>query len=272
MDLTELRKKYVMELGLKTNSKSTKESYLSALNKFISENNRVYRLTENDLKKYMSDFREKYSDSYFNIMGSALIILYKNVLGQNKMNWFKSIKTDRKFYDITSDDEFVLIMRSVDNIKHKFLIILLYSTGIRKTECINLKIDDVDFIYKRIFIRSIKNGKNRYVKLHELTERYLRAYIKKWNPKTYLFEGQTGGKYSAGSISNIFKKASKGKYSPHSARHYYATNTIEHEDVFFTMESLGHRNLSSTLHYNHISKDRLKKSFNPMDIYLQKAV
>lgn len=266
MELTEINKKYVTELNIHTKSKATKESYLSALNKFLNENSRVYRLSSNDLKEYMSKFRVVYSDSYYNIMGSALLILYNKVLAQsNKMNWFKSLKTERKFYNITSDNEFIQMMKSVDNIKHKTIIILLYSTGIRLNEMINLKLEDIDFVYKRVFIKSLKGGKNRYVKIHELTERYIRSYLKKSTPDTYLFNGQKKLKYSETSVRNIFKKASNGKYSPHSARHFYATNTIEHEDIFFTMESLGHKNLNSTLHYNHIAKDRLSESYNPMD-------
>lgn len=269
MELTELRKNYVIELNLKTNSKQTKESYISVFNKYTSENSRIYRMTENEIKKYMSDFRSRYSDSYYNIMGACLLIIYNKVLNQPlKMKWFESIKIERKFHNITSDDEFVSMMKSVSNIKHKFLIIILYSTGIRLNELLDIRLSDIDFVYKRIFIRSIKGGKNRYIKLHELTERYLRSYLKTWNPKEYLLNGKFKLKYSPESVRNIFKKASNGKYSPHSARHYYATNTIEHEDIFFTMESLGHRNIKSTLFYNHIPSERLKTSFNPMDKFL----
>ncbi len=270
MELTEIKKKYVIELNLKTNSKATKESYLSALNKYLNENSRIYRMGVDDIKSYMSQFKVNYSDSYYNIIGASLIILYDKVLNQpNKMKWFKSIKTERKFHDITSDNEFVLMMKSAKNIKHKTIIILLYSTGIRLNEMINIKISDIDFIYKRIYIKTLKGGKNRYVKLHELTERYIKSYLKKLNPIEFLFNGQKSLKYSETSVRNIFKKASNGKHSPHSARHYFATNTIEREDVFFTMESLGHRNLNSTLHYNHIAKERLLKSYNPMDKYIR---
>ena len=270
MKLTELKKNYVIELNIKTNSEQTKESYISVFNKYTLENSRIYRMTENEIKEYMSCFRSRYSDSYYNVMGACLLIIYNDVLNQPfKMKWFKSIKTDRKFHNITSDDEFVSMMKSVSNTKHKLLIIMLYSTGVRLNELLNIKLTDIDFVYKRIFIRSLKGGKNRYVKLHELTERYLRSYLKTWNPKEYLFNGQFKTKYSPESVRNIFKKASKSKYSPHSARHYYATNTIEHEDIFFTMESLGHKSLKSTLHYNHIPSDRLSKSFNPMDKFIK---
>lgn len=185
-----------------------------------------------------------------------------------KMKWFKSLKIERIFHNITSDDEFVSMMKSASNIKHKTIIIILYSTGIRLNELINLKLSDIDFVNKQIFIESLKRGKNRHVKLHELTERYIKSYIKKWNPKEYLLNGQFSLKYTDSSVRAIFKKVSNGKYHPSSARHYYATNIIEHEDIFFTQESLGHRSLNSTLHYNHISKDRLKTSYNPMDKFL----
>lgn len=268
MELTYIKQKYDIELNLKFNSESTKETYKSALNKYLGENSRVYRMSVNDIKKYMSEFRKRYSDSYYNIMGSCLIILYTKVLNQHgKIKWFSPVNIDRKYHNITSDDEFVKMMGSVSSIKHKFIIIFLYSTGVRLNELINIKLEDVDCINKRVFIKSLKKGKNRHVKLHELTERYLKAYVKKSKPTDYLLNGQGSPKYSDSSVRAIFKRASNGKYSPHSARHFYATNTIEHEDVFFTMEALGHKSLKSTLHYNHIASERLLKSYNPMDKY-----
>lgn len=264
MDLTELKENYVRELHLKTKSVETRKSYISALNKFIHENNRVYRLSENDLKSYMSDFRNKYSDSYFNVMGSALKILYIDVLKQHrKIQWFKPVKTDRKFHNIVTQDQFINMMKNTSNIKHKLIIIMLYSTGIRETELINLKLDDIDLFNKRIFIRSLKNGKNRFIPLHELTIKYLNSYLNKIKPIEYLLNGQSNIKYSVSSIRNICKNNSYGKVYPHLLRHTYLTNVIENEDIFAAMELAGHRNLNSTLHYNHISPNR--KLFNPLD-------
>lgn len=264
MNLSELKEKYVTEIDLKYKSDQTKLSYINCFNKFIKENSRVYRMSYNDLKEYMSNFRRKYSDSYFNVMGSSLIILYRDVLKQpHKMNWFKPIKIKRKYHDIITCDEFVSMMRNTDNLKHKTIIILLYSTGVRESELLNIKLTDIKG--DCIFIRSLKNGKNRNVQLHSLAKRYVQKYIRMYSPNEYLFNGQKSDRYSAASVRNIVKRVSNGSAYPHLLRHTYISNVIEKESVFFAQEQAGHESLESTLFYNHIPSDKLRTAYNPLD-------
>lgn len=268
MDLTELKRLYVIELrnNPRINSEVTINNYVAAVTKFYNNNSRIYRMTKEEIKEYLSSIRTEYSDSYYNVIGSSIKILYAKVFKQpNKMNWFVPIKTKRKFMDIMSFDEFKQMMLRTKQIKHKVILIILFSTGIRLSELLNIKLSDIDWLNKRIFINTSKLGKNRYVQLHELTEKYLISYFHKWKPEEYLIEGQYGGKYSPESVRKVVNKVSDNKYSPHDFRHHFGTELIEHEDVFFTMEMLGHRALRSTLHYNHISKERLKTTYNPLD-------
>jgi len=266
MELTELKQKYDRELNFVTKSENTKRQYNSVLNKFLKENNRVYRMSVEELKNYLSDFREKYSDPYFNVMGSVLKILYAKVLNQpQKMTWFKPVKSKPTFHDIMSNSEFIQMVKNCPNIKHKLIVFIFYSTGIRETELINVKLDDINFEDNSIFIRSLKNGKNRRVPLHQLTKKYLLVYLKNCRPKEYLINGQNSLKYSASSIQAIIKRASNGKYSPHDFRHAYATMIIEKEGVFPAKELLGHESLNSTLFYNHIPKSKLITMYNPLD-------
>jgi len=266
MNLTELKQNYVTELRNKTNinSEQTIKSYVSVVNIFCNKNSRVYRLTEKDLKRYLSEIRKEYSDSYYNVIGSALKILYVDVLKQPfKMSWFHPVKTYKKFVDIITFDEFVGMMKATTQIKHKLIIILLYSTGVRLSELLDINLSDIK--EDRIFIRTLKNGKNRNVQLHLLAKKYLRKYLSKWNPKEYLFEGQFGGKYSGSSVQSIIKKVSNGRFHPHSFRHTYLTNIIEKLGVFPAMELAGHLSLDSTLHYNHIPQEKLINMYNPLD-------
>lgn len=268
MDLTELNKLYVIELrnNPNINSEVTINSYTAAMNKFYKENSRIYRMTKYEIKKYLAHIRKVYSDSYYNVIGSSIKILFDKVLNQpNKMSWFKSIKTKRHFVNIISFDEFKLIMSKTNQIKHKLVIILLYSTGIRLSELLNVKLSDIDYQNKRIFIETLKNGKNRYVQLHSIVIKYLKSYFRKWNPEMYLLEGKKGIKYTSSSVQKIIKKVSDGKFYPHLFRHTYITNVIEKTDVFSAMELAGHQSLKSTLHYNHISLERLKDTYNPLD-------
>lgn len=266
MELTELKQKYDRELNFITRSDKTKTQYNSVLNKFLRDNNRVYRMSVEELKNYLSDFRNKYSDSYFNVMGSVMKILYTKVLNQpQKMTWFKAVKTRPTYHDIMSNSEFIQMVKNRSNIKHKLIIFILFSTGIRESELINLKLSDINYVENSIFIRSLKKGKNRNVALHQLTKRYLLAYIKKCNPKEYVLNGQKSLQYSVSSIQTIVKEASSGKYSPHDFRHVYSTLIIEKEGVFTAKELLGHESLNSTLFYNHIPKSKLATMYNPLD-------
>jgi len=266
MELTELKLKYVTILDVHTRSNQTKKQYYSCINKFCKENARVYRLSKEQLIEYLALFRTRYSDSYYNVMGSALKLFYKEVLNQpNKMNWFKAIKSKPVYHDIMKDHEFISMMKNCGNIKHKLIVILLYSTGIRVGELVDIKLSDIDLTNNCIFINSLKGGKNRNVSIQPLTMKYLKVYLKEYNPEEYLLNGQFDLKYSIGSVQKIVKKVSNGKYTPHDFRHLFATKTIEKENVFAVQELLGHRSLNSTIHYNHIPKDKLNTMYNPLD-------
>ena len=226
----------------------------------------IYRITKNEIKQYLANIRKDYSNSYYNIIGSSIKIMFDKVLNQpNKMIWFKPIKTERKFVNIISFNEFRLMMGKTEQIKHKLIIIIFYSTGIRLSELLNIKLSDIDWLNKRIFIRTSKNGKNRFVQLHKILEKYIIAYRSKWNPIKYLIEGSPGIKYTDSSVQKIIKKVSDSRFHPHIFRHTYITNMVEKVDIFAAKELAGHRSLKSTLHYNHIALDRLNAMYNPLD-------
>lgn len=110
MNLTEIKKNYAIELRNKPtiNSEQTVSAYMSAFDKFCRMNSRPYRITEQELKLFLSKFRTEYSNSYYNIMGSCLKILFCDVLKQpRKMAWFKSIPTKSNFGKIITHDEFI---------------------------------------------------------------------------------------------------------------------------------------------------------------------
>jgi integrase len=223
-------------------------------------------MTEGDIKKYMSHIRKEYSDSYYNVIGSAVKILFEKVLKQpRKMMWFSPIRTTKKFHNIISYSDFVLMGKSCKNSKHKLILVLLYSTGIRRQELIDIKLKDIDFVNKRIFIHSAKGGKNRFVRLHDIAEKYLLKYLKEYHPSEYLLNGQKSLKYSGSSVFNVIKDISDNRYHPHDIRHTFLTNLIEHENVFAAQDYAGHNCLKSTLHYYHISSDKLREMYNPLD-------
>lgn len=263
MELTELLKKYDTELNLLPLSESTRSYYKSAVNKFTSECTRAYRITEFELKAYLSEFRLRYSDSYFNVMGSALVILYSKVLKQRKMDWFKPIPTKKTFKDIITREELIYMLKNTKNIKHKTIILFLFSTGVRIGELLQLKIHDVDLDRNRIFIQRQKNQVNSYINLHPLLKKYLTVYFIHYKLSVYLFGGDKP--YSTTSVRKIINKSSTGlnkNIYPHLFRSTHITLTTNNENVFVAQYFAGHKSLKSTLHYY---QPNIENSYNPLN-------
>jgi len=157
------------------------------------------------------------------------------------------------------------------NLKHNTMLKLCYGMGLRLSEIINLKIEDIDSKNMQVFIEKSKGKKDRYVNLPESVLEQLRAYYKMYRPKKYLFEGQDGGQYSKRSLQNVFKsalhKAGVNKnVGIHSLRHSYATHLLEQgTDIRFIQELLGHKDLKTTLIYTDVTNNNIRKIRSPLD-------
>ena len=138
-------------------------------------------------------------------------------------------------------------------------------------ELLNLNISDIDFDRRTIRISSGKGKKDRLVMLSERLTPILKNYLKRYNPKYYLFEGQKGGVYSPSSVRQIFIKAIstaqiKKKVTVHSLRHSFATHLLDRgTDIRYIQELLGHKKLETTQIYTHISSKNVLKIKSPFD-------
>ena len=155
-------------------------------------------------------------------------------------------------------------------IKHKCIIALIYSCGLRRSEALNMKISDLDSSRMMIKIVGAKGKKDRYVQLPERILPMLRAYYKEFMPKIWLFEGQKGGPYSGESILKVIKGAAKAaklnkRVYPHILRHSYATHNLEQGiDIRYIQAWLGHDSIKTTERYTHVAQS--KNNFkNPID-------
>jgi site-specific recombinase XerD len=160
---------------------------------------------------------------------------------------------------------------STDNLKHKFLIVMIYSCGLRRSEVIDMKISDIDSDRMLVKIRYAKGKKDRYVQLARGALVMLRQYLEEYRPKVWLFEGQNGGQYSAESVLNIVKLAGrkagiKKNIYPHMLRHSFATHHLEQgTDLRYIQEWLGHSSSKTTERYTHVSKADFSRFRNPFD-------
>ena len=184
-------------------------------------------------------------------------------------------RRDKVLPDVISEEETLLILNVLDNIKHKAIITTIYSAGLRRSELINLRKTDIDFDKMIIFIRGGKGPKDRISVLSEATASIMKIYLKQYKPNYWMFEGPNRTQYSPSSIRNILNKAvSKAgitkKVTPHMLRHSFATHLLEQGvDIRYIQTLLGHESSKTTEIYTHVSKRSLAKIRSPLDRILE---
>ena len=214
----------------------------------------------------------KISTSYQNQSINSIKFYYERVLGgKRKIYLIERPRKEKYLPEVLSEEEVAAILKSITNIKHKALIMTIYSGGLRITELINLRIKDIDSNRMQIRIEQSKGKKDRYTLLSKKTLITLRQYFSEYKPKVWLFEGEGGGQYTDSSIYQIFKKALaaagiKKKVSIHSLRHSFATHLLENgTDLRYIQSLLGHSSSKTTEIYTHITTKGFDQIKNPLD-------
>ena len=270
---------YVQKLLLKKYAKSTISTYISLFTKYVIHHNgqSIDNLNELDIKKYLAlEVNKGRSASTINQTVNAIKFYYEIVL--EMPNRFYDI--ERPFKESTlpkvlNKNEVGRILNSITQIKHKCIVSLLYSAGLRRAELLNLKLHDIDGENNTLIIKNGKGRKDRITIVSPSLVKQLRIYYKAHRPKEYLFEGEKGGPYSASSVSKIIKRAAKKagiakNVSPHMLRHSFATHLLEDgTDLRQIQLLLGHSSTKTTEIYTHVTKSHLKAVKNPLDsLYL----
>jgi len=203
---------------------------------------------------------------------NAIKFYYEKVLGREKQYYeLHRPKKEHKLPKVLSKKEVKRIFDVTKNLKHKCILMLIYSAGLRRSELLNLMPDDIDSERMVIHINGAKGKKDRISLLSDNLLQLLRQYYKEYRPKKYLFEGQNGGRYSASSVANILKKAAikagiRKNVTPHMLRHSFATHLLEQgTDLRYIQELWGHDSSKTTEIYTHVSKKAIDKIINPMD-------
>lgn len=198
---------------------------------------------------------------YFRLMG-----MNKNAIA------LPSLKKDAKLPVILNMLELKALFAAPNLLKHRIVLTLIYSAGLRGQEVINLKISDVDFERKTIHIRQSKFKKDRIVPLSEYMATGLKKYLQAENPYIYLFNGkEADGRYSVKGLSWVMRESLKKtsitkEVSLHSLRHSYATHLLEQGLNIVTLkELLGHASITTTMIYLHVAQCPLIKAHSPLD-------
>ena len=185
-------------------------------------------------------------------------------------------KKSRILPSVLSQEEVLRIIQYTQNIKHRAILTLLYSCGLRIGELINLKLIDFHIDRKQLIVKKGKGRKDRYVSLADSFLPLLSNYYHSYKPTIYFVEGQNGGKYSAESIRSFLRKSCKKAgirkpVTPHTLRHSYATHLLENGvDLRYIQTLLGHSKPETTMIYTHVQRKDLMEIQNPLDVALQK--
>ena len=181
---------------------------------------------------------------------------------------------DAKLPVVMSVEDVIRILNAVDNMKHKMVLSLIYSTGLRLQEVVNIKLNHIDSKAMCIKVVAGKGKKDRYVALSDHILTALRKYYVQYKPVDFLFNGnKKGSPYSCRSVQHILEntlrkvKLSQKGYSIHTLRHSYATHLLENgADLPAIKQLMGHCNISQTMQYVHISTKHIRSVVNPYDI------
>jgi site-specific recombinase XerD len=180
-------------------------------------------------------------------------------------------RRSRALPKVFSKEEVVKIFDATRNSKHKLMLWLIYSCGLRRSEVINIRLSDLDRDRGILNIREGKGNVDRMVPIAAKVWEKISGYLKTYNPKVYLFEGQTGGKYSVESVYSVFKQSLKRagiqkEVGVHSLRHSYATHLHESGlDIRYIQELLGHKSTRTTEIYTHVSRRNLFAIRSPIE-------
>jgi site-specific recombinase XerD len=212
------------------------------------------------------------STSYQNQSINAIKFYYERVLrGQRKIYSIERPRKEKYLPEVLSEEEVAAILKTITNLKHRALIMTIYSGGLRISELINLKVKDIDSRRMQIRVEQAKGKKDRYTLLGKKTLLVLRQYFAEYKPREWLFEGENEGQYSQRAIQNILRNAVikaniKKHITVHTLRHSFATHLLESgTDLRYIQSLLGHSNSKTTEIYTHITTKGFEQIKNPLD-------
>jgi site-specific recombinase XerD len=255
------------------NTINTYESMLAIFFRFYDQKI-IGVITKADVLNFNTSYIlvNNFSFTYQNQMISALKLYNTCFTGMPlELDMLERPKKAKRLPEVLSIEEVKQILVRCQNLKHKTLLSLLYSCGLRIGEALSLKLTSIDSKRRLLHVKSGKGRKDRYIPISETMIKLLTQYYKAHQPEVYLFEGHLGGPYSRTSarqiLSRLMLQTGITKHvTLHTLRHSYATHLLENgTDIRFIQELLGHNSPKTTMIYTHVSTLSLEKIKNPFD-------
>jgi len=270
-------KEFIRWLRSKRYSESSIKTYTNAIKSFLRfyENKAIGEFSNSDIITYNNEYilKNKLSASFQNQVVNAIKLFFRirsDILLNPEL--IHRPKREKVLPNILSKEEIKQILSASKNMKHKAMLCLIYSCGLRRSELLNLRLKHVDSGRKLLIIKQSKGKKDRVVPLSDKIILQLKDYYRHYKPKVWLFEGQYAGeKYHERSLEQVFKQAlnSTNIIKPatlHWLRHSYATHLLESgTDLRYIQELLGHSSSRTTEIYTHVSTKNLRNIKSPFD-------
>ncbi|MBU0957414.1 MAG: tyrosine-type recombinase/integrase [Nanoarchaeota archaeon] len=268
MEQKEALEKLKTELKLRGYSHLTEKNYVFFIEKFLKHSNtKIDLLNEDNAKSYLASLFEDKSRNTIMLAASAIKFFY-NILKKN-LSEITLPKKEKKLPIVLSKKDIISLLNSSQTKKSKLILSLLYSSGLRVSEVVNLKKQDIDFNDKIGWVRKGKGSKDRIFSISETLLNQVKEYLTSHPDNEYVFSKTTP--LTPRNIQKIIKlTATKAgiekRVTPHTLRHSFATHLLEDgTDIRVIQTMLGHENLSTTQIYTHISQEQIKKVVNPFD-------
>lgn len=278
METDRLITEFKLNLIIQRYSASTIKNYSSAVKSFLQFAEKKFNdpneLGVIDIEMYVLWKIERYeiSSSHQHMIVASIEKFYNFVFGKDlNIKHLYPAQKQKSLPNYLTQSEVKSLIGTVENLKHKCIIMLLYGCGLRLSELLNLKIKDIDHTRMMIMIRNAKGYKDHIVMLSRILLDEIRMYAKQYIPKDFLFEGQSGRMYSPKSVQTIVKnyaqKVGINKHvTPQILRHSFAVHLLENgTDIRYIQNLLGHQSIKTTEIYTHLADISQVKIKSPLD-------
>lgn len=270
--LEQMRKK----LKLKNYSPSTIKTYTEQFKLFLQffPESHPQELDEDEILHYMMHLVEhkKLSVSAQNQAINAIKFYYEKILKQDRKVYdLERPMKEKKLPEVLSQEEVMAIFEATGNLKHRTMLMILYASGLRRSELLNLRIGDVDFHRNIVLVRGGKGRKDRHSVMAQSLMPLVEQYLAEYKPKFWLFEGATGEQYSAASLQQVLKRAVykariRKNVRLHMLRHSFATHLLEAgTSTRYIQVLLGHDSPKTTEIYAQVTRFGMDKVMSPLD-------
>jgi integrase/recombinase XerD len=272
MEKEEFLKKLEVELKISKNSEYTIRNYLQANKELLEHSNKAPdQIDTEDVKMFMADKLSDKASTSIILFLAAIKYSYSTILSKDLTSKIKRPKKEKRLPTTLSKEEVKKLLAALNTKKSRLMVSLIYACGLRVSELVNLKIEDLNFSEKTGHIRQAKGKKDRIfnIPFFLVDELQNQAKIQREEKQEYLFTGKSG-RLSTRNLQKIVstaaRKAELNGTHCHTLRHSFATHLLEdHVDIRKIQELLGHADLSTTQIYTHVSTEELKKIKSPID-------